>query len=129
MLHTAALLHLYSLLIRLFERRGEERLRITPTPGHTTTQIAGLVDALNDCWNTLGLKRTSDWAAIGGRAGVGAANHVAPPRIWTDAQLGLLDGTAPKTIDDSAIMQGQKVPYKAPFQHEDNASPAIGVAA
>ena len=48
---------------------GEERLRITPTPGHTTQQIAHLVESVNSVFDQLDLKRTTDWVAIGGRAG------------------------------------------------------------
>jgi 5-aminolevulinate synthase len=74
---------------------GEERLRITPTPGHNASQMAALVDALEAVWRTLGLKRTADWAAEGGRAGVGAIAGQVPvvPRIWTDEQLGFDAGS------------------------------------
>jgi 5-aminolevulinate synthase len=78
--------------------RGEERLRITPTPGHSIESQDQLVAALDNVWNTLGLKRTADWAREGGRANVGVANYKQVERIWTEAQLGLLDGTAPPML-------------------------------
>ena len=79
--------------------RGEERLRITPTPGHTTGQIAHLVSSLDSVFNTLELKRTVDWEAIGGRAGVGMpGGPVKIDPIWSDLQLGLKDGSAPTRL-------------------------------
>ena len=72
---------------------GEERLRITPTPGHTAGFRGELVGALEQVWAELGLQRTSDWAAAGGFLGVGveagcdgAPEAVVP--LWTEAQLG-----------------------------------------
>lgn len=78
--------------------RGEERLRITPTPGHTVEQTAHLVTAVDEVFTRLGIRRLADWVAAGGRAGVGIpdAKEVIP--VWSDAQLGLLDGTAPKQL-------------------------------
>ncbi|KAG0147661.1 hypothetical protein CROQUDRAFT_132413 [Cronartium quercuum f. sp. fusiforme G11] len=80
--------------------KGEERLRITPTPGHTLTQQLELVSALDSVWDELKLKKTADWKALGGRAGVGACKEDLPSstRIWTDKQLGLIDGTFPKRL-------------------------------
>lgn len=67
--------------------KGEERLRITPTPGHKKPYRDHLVNALEDVWNKLGIKRTSDWAAQGGFVGVGVKDgHVEAP-MWTDEQL------------------------------------------
>ncbi|KAJ2711221.1 mitochondrial 5-aminolevulinate synthase [Coemansia spiralis] len=75
---------------------GEERLRITPSPSHDSHMRARLVCALDSVWNALGLKRTTDWEAIGGRCGVGAslANselHVGWKRgveyVWETSQL------------------------------------------
>lgn len=69
---------------------GQERLRITPTPGHVKEYRDELVQALDSVWRELGCKRTSDWAAEGGFIGVGAkggAEAVEP--LWTSEQLGL----------------------------------------
>lgn len=78
---------------------GQERLRVTPTPGHVAEFRADLVEALDVIWTELGIKRTSDWAAQGGFIGVGepepqqqqagedAEAKNAP--LWTDAQLGI----------------------------------------
>ncbi|KAG1180111.1 hypothetical protein G6F70_002001 [Rhizopus microsporus] len=68
---------------------GEERLRITPTPGHNDVMIDELVHSLDKIWNRYGFKRVQDWAAEGGRAGVGIENAVHPEPMWTDKQLGL----------------------------------------
>lgn len=66
-------------------RIGDERLRITPTPGHTEELANELVEALEDVFNRLGLKRVADWKAQGGHCGVGVESDIKP--IWTDAQL------------------------------------------
>ncbi|MCJ1308180.1 mitochondrial 5-aminolevulinate synthase [Agyrium rufum] len=68
---------------------GEERLRITPTPGHVRQFRDELVNALDTVWQQLGLKRTSDWAAQGGFIGVGVERAVVEEPLWTDEQLGL----------------------------------------
>jgi 5-aminolevulinate synthase len=80
--------------------RGEERLRITPTPGHTQEQTDRLVAAVDEVFTRLGIRRLSEWKEVGGRAGVGipGAEDVKP--IWTDEQLGLLDGTSPAQLKD-----------------------------
>jgi len=67
---------------------GQERLRFTPTPGHTAELQAHLVAAVVDVWQELGIRRTSDWARQGGFVGVGvdgAAADASP--LWTDEQL------------------------------------------
>ncbi|KAF2860949.1 tetrapyrrole biosynthesis, 5-aminolevulinic acid synthase [Piedraia hortae CBS 480.64] len=66
---------------------GQERLRITPTPGHGNDLQHQLVKALDNVWCDLGIKRTSDWKKSGGFEGLG--KKVAP--LWTDGQL-RLDG-------------------------------------
>ena len=67
---------------------GQERLRITPTPGHTREFRDHLVTALDHVWDELGIKRTSQWAAEGGFIGVGDGKPE-EPSLWTDKQLGL----------------------------------------
>ncbi|KAH9482595.1 mitochondrial 5-aminolevulinate synthase [Psilocybe cubensis] len=92
--------------------RGEERLRITVTPRHTLEQMEGLVSAVDQVFTELGINRLKDWKLVGGRAGVGLADgseEVAP--IWTDKQVGLLDGTTPPTLrnGEKAIVDSDAV--------------------
>jgi 5-aminolevulinate synthase len=79
--------------------RGEERLRITVTPRHTLEQQDRLVRAVDQIFTELGINRLQDWKRLGGRAGVGlpgGTDDVEP--MWDDVQLGLVDGTTPKTL-------------------------------
>lgn len=69
--------------------RGEERLRVTPTPGHTKEFRDHLVEAFEDVWNTLGINRVSDWRKMGGFVGVGVDNPEDVQPLWNDKQLGL----------------------------------------
>ncbi|QPH01557.1 5-aminolevulinate synthase, mitochondrial [Epichloe festucae Fl1] len=71
---------------------GQERLRITPTPGHTKEYRDELVEAVDQIWTRLGIKRTSQWAAEGGFIGVGEQGKVEEP-LWTDGQLGIEQAT------------------------------------
>ncbi|KAF2965188.1 hypothetical protein GQX73_g8392 [Xylaria multiplex] len=66
---------------------GEERLRITPTPGHVGKFRDHLVTALDSVWTQLGIKRTSDY--WDGFLGVGKYHEPINKPLWTDAQLGL----------------------------------------
>jgi 5-aminolevulinate synthase len=81
---------------------GEERLRVTVTPRHTLEQIDKLIRAFNQTFTELNINRLSDWKAAGGRAGVGLPvtdgikAQVQP--IWNDEQVGLLDGSVPRTL-------------------------------
>lgn len=65
---------------------GQERLRITPTPGHVKEYRDQLVEAVDEIWTRLGIKRTSQWAAEGGFIGVGEKGNNPEP-LWTDKQL------------------------------------------
>ena len=83
--------------------RGEERLRFTVTPRHTAEQMDHLVSAVDQVFTQLRIKRVQDWKAEGGRAGVGMVDPETVTPIWTDKQLGLLDGTAPKTLTNGEM--------------------------
>ncbi|KAI1804370.1 5-aminolevulinate synthase mitochondrial precursor [Daldinia bambusicola] len=84
---------------------GQERLRITPTPGHTKKYRDELVAAVDEIWTKLGIKRTSEWAAEGGFIGVGEAGTNAPEPLWTDEQLGI-DQKIAKEIKESKPANG-----------------------
>lgn len=64
-------------------------------------QMQGLVHAVNQVFTELNINRLSDWKLVGGRAGVGvpgALDTVNP--IWTDEQVGMRNGTAPRSLRD-----------------------------
>jgi len=66
---------------------GEERLRFTPTPGHTLPFQQHLVKALDQVWTQLGLKRITDWEALGGYCGVGVEGGQGVEMLWDERQL------------------------------------------
>lgn len=68
---------------------GEERLRITVTPRHTSEQIDGLVKALDSVFTELSINRVGDWIKLGGRANVGVPEAPTVEPIWTDAQINM----------------------------------------
>lgn len=82
--------------------RGEERLRITPTPGHVGELRADLVEALENVWNRLNLKRIPDWKAQGGFVGVGVKDADPVEPLWTDAQLEHA-ASLPKVVVDEVV--------------------------
>lgn len=56
--------------------------------------------AIDTIFTELKINRQRDWEAVGGRAGVGILGDgkaVEDP-MWNDMQLGLLDGTTPRTL-------------------------------
>lgn len=82
--------------------RGEERLRITVTPRHTMEQMDKLIAAVDQVFTELKINRVEDWVAVGGRCDVGVEQPmVSDVPIWTDEQLGLLDGTTPAMLTDA----------------------------
>ncbi|KAI8820973.1 pyridoxal phosphate-dependent transferase [Fimicolochytrium jonesii] len=66
---------------------GEERLRITPTPGHGPELMDVLVDALEGIWKERGLRKEQDWEAVGGRAGVGMGYGVEQLVVEKDLRI------------------------------------------
>ncbi|KAJ1339675.1 hypothetical protein BSLG_005708 [Batrachochytrium salamandrivorans] len=64
-----------------------ERLRITPTPGHTKEHTDVLVGVLSRIWEERGLKYVSDWAKMGGNAGVGTGQRAEQLVTLEDIQM------------------------------------------
>lgn len=81
--------------------RGTERLRITPTPGHTNDLSDILLNAIDDVWTTLQLPRVEDWKAQGGLLGVGQPEFIAPKNLWTSQQLSLTNDDLHPNIGSS----------------------------
>jgi 5-aminolevulinate synthase len=90
---------------------GEERLRITVTPRHTLEQMDKLVRAVDQIFTELKINRLQDWKAAGGRAGVGIPGAALEDPMWNDQQLGLTDGTTPRTLrtGEAAVMDRKGV--------------------
>ncbi|KAG7824626.1 hypothetical protein KL909_001848 [Ogataea angusta] len=84
--------------------RGEERLRITPSPHHSKDISDALIEAVDDVWTRIGLKRVPDWEREGGLCGVGSPVPRAD-NLWTDAQLGLTNADLNKNVVDPVIDQ------------------------
>ncbi|KAK2796586.1 mitochondrial 5-aminolevulinate synthase [Onygenales sp. PD_10] len=126
--------------------RGEERLRVTPTPGHVKPYRDHLVQALQSVWEKLGIRKTSDWKAAGGFLGVGVEEAKNRP-LWNDAQLGLREGEsleaalerefkAEAADKQQMMLEMQKEDLKAHAQMNAaaassaaTATPVVGVAA
>ena len=119
--------------------RGEERLRFTITPGHTLEQLEHVVTAVDDTFTTLSIKREADWAAVGGRCGVGSTVKESITPIWNNEQLGLTgpSSLAPRTrrageprkvdLHAIAVARQQFDGLLGPAQKED-ASPAVTIS-
>ncbi|CCF58423.1 hypothetical protein KAFR_0E02710 [Kazachstania africana CBS 2517] len=83
--------------------RGTERLRITPTPGHTDDLSDILLEAIDDIFNELQLPRIKDWERQGGILGIGDSNFVAEPNLWTESQLELTNDDLNPNVKDPVI--------------------------
>lgn len=77
---------------------GQERLRITPTPGHNEEFANHLIESLDSVFNELDLPRIAQWEAKGGLCGVGVPDAKPVEHIWTDEQLSLTDDMLNKNV-------------------------------
>ncbi|PGH28428.1 5-aminolevulinate synthase, mitochondrial [[Emmonsia] crescens] len=122
--------------------RGEERLRVTPTPGHVKPYRDHLVQALQGVWERLGIRKTSDWKAAGGFLDVGVDDDAKNRPLWNDAQLGLRKGEnleealerelkAEALHRQQMVLDMQKEDLKAHVHVNESAAAAtpVGVAA
>ncbi|GEQ72125.1 hypothetical protein JCM33374_g5811 [Metschnikowia sp. JCM 33374] len=82
---------------------GEERLRITPTPGHGPEIADELINAVDSVFLELNLSRTADWKRAGGLCGVGDSTAAPVEHIWTDAQLSLTDADLNSNVVEPLI--------------------------
>lgn len=107
--------------------RGLERLRVTPTPGHTSEDVDHLVYALTQIWKELGLRTVADLRAAPEGQDVLADLFKASEQsarenpLWTDKLLGL------DKLKTSVRATGfKRVGVAAPFA---GAPTPVGVAA
>lgn len=82
---------------------GQERLRITPTPGHGPELSTQLIGAIDSVFNELSLPRISDWEVRGGLCGVGEPDVEPQEHIWTSEQLALTDADLNPNVIDPVI--------------------------
>ncbi|KAL1579526.1 5-aminolevulinate synthase, mitochondrial [Candida albicans P76067] len=82
---------------------GEERLRITPTPGHGPELSKQLVEAVDSVFTELNLNRINDWKKLGGLVGVGVEGAAKVEHIWTEEQLALTDADLNPNVVNPAI--------------------------
>lgn len=107
--------------------RGQERLRITPTPGHNKAHRDHLVQALQTVWNELGIRRTSDWKALGGFVGVGVEGAEAENTpIWEASQLGLREN---ESVEQAVEREFREEALEKQQSGMQTATPAAAVGA
>jgi len=81
---------------------GQERLRVTPTPGHTPDLQMKLVEAVDKVWQELGINRVEDWKRLGGLCGVGVEGTAEMKNVWADEHLRLVEEVAPSKMATGA---------------------------
>lgn len=82
---------------------GQERLRITPTPGHNAQLANQLIESLDSVFTEMNLPRINQWEARGGLCGVGEPNPQPVEHIWTAEQLALTDAHLNPNVVDPVI--------------------------
>ncbi|KAJ3404015.1 5-aminolevulinate synthase [Chytriomyces confervae] len=87
---------------------GEERLRITPTPGHGPELMDGLVGALKTIWTERGLKTEADWMREGGKAGVGVVGGEMDQLVRAEDLKEMMDRAYPYALDSLGGRQAVK---------------------
>ena len=104
---------------------GQERLRITPTPGHTPDLQMKLVDAVDQVWGELGIRRVEDWKQLGGLCGVGVVETEEKEgmvrNIWSDEQLRFVEKTTtiiPSKMAPSSSSSSSSSGKRAVIQQE-----------
>lgn len=87
--------------------RGTERLRITPTPGHSYELCDKLIDAVDDVFNELGLLRIQDYENIDLN---GHNKNGITSRLWTEDQLSLSNKDLHKNVfvDDLEFLDSSR---------------------
>ncbi|KAJ3389543.1 mitochondrial 5-aminolevulinate synthase [Chytriomyces hyalinus] len=87
---------------------GEERLRITPTPGHGPELMDGLQGALKTIWTERGLKTEADWMREGGKAGVGVVGGEMDQLVRAEDLKDMMDRAYPYALDTLSGKQAVK---------------------
>ncbi|ODV59158.1 5-aminolevulinate synthase [Ascoidea rubescens DSM 1968] len=86
---------------------GEERLRITPTPGHNEKLCDILLECVDNVFKELDIPRLSQYKQNGSLCGVGDQSSEIKniSQIWTDAQLKLTEKDLHPSVFDPLIKQ------------------------
>ncbi|OWB75820.1 hypothetical protein B5S31_g5832 [[Candida] boidinii] len=87
--------------------KGEERLRITPSPHHSKQITDQLIESVDKVFNDLSLKRFNDWESQGGHVGVGIKDPIKIENLWTDEMLNLTNNDLNPNVLNPVIEQLQ----------------------
>jgi 5-aminolevulinate synthase len=106
--------------------RGLERLRITPTPGHSSADVQHLVQALDAVWTKLGIRRVDELRAREPGTDALADLFCQAERDTNSAPLWSDELLAIDTVADAPATPGLHVPGAMPL--EAQSSPISAVA-